>query len=156
MEKAAYYRFAGRDLGLRFMLDRSISVMDKTAAGGQQIDEDFENQVGEYVGSVTYVEELNKRAHNYGVLKGYAQVLESIEAGTPIEKIAQDLQDALNQKVASASFPAPETDEELASLQDEMVKGAAEAIGSFADIDPTSEEVLSTAIDLVAAHLEAE
>ena len=45
---------------------------------------------------------------------------------------------------------------ELEAFQNELVKGAAEAIGGFAGLDPTSEEVLSTAIDLVSAHFDSE
>jgi hypothetical protein len=156
MEKNAYYRFAGRDLGLRFMLNQSAGELQKTAASGQEVNEEFAQEVNEFAGSLTYVDELTKRAHNYGMLSGFQQVIDAIESGMESEKIASFLQDAISTKLASAMLPTPETDEEATSFQDEMVKGAAEAIASFAGLDPSSDEVLDAAIDLVTSDMESE
>lgn len=151
MEKKAYYRFAGRDLGTRAALAHLVDEMDKTA----EVDEGVVDAAIELSESMDYMDELTKKAYNAGLLAGFQQVRDAIEAeGADIEKIAEQLGDVLDTKTASATLPIAETEEESAEFLSEMVKGAAESLSALiATEEDSDEDILKVAEAVVAEAL---
>lgn len=150
MNKTALYRNSGRDIGFRFAIEQLGGELSKTADADPESIKSI-NLANE---SLEYTDMVTKCAHNTGTINAFQMVLDVLEKGASVEELKSNLSSAIEAKVASTVFPASESEEETLQLQEEMVKGAAEAIGSVSGLDPTSESVLNTAIDLVVEAME--
>jgi hypothetical protein len=154
MDKEAFYRYAGRDLGLRAKTDDLVDqAQSKTASFGEDEIAGIQDQVL----GLTYVDELQKIAENRGVARGINAVLETIgDMQEPtVEKVAAAAEDAFDAVISGAFAPQAETEKEAQTLQDEMVYGCAEAIGALHGVDPSSDQVMKVAVNLVAQELDA-
>ena len=153
-DKQAFYRFAGRELGLRTIVRSAADQIDKTAAAGQAVDADHERQVAEYAGSLGYTNELQKIARKAGQLEAYQQVSNLIATGAGLNKIAENLAGVLD-KAAQFGAPLPANEGEMAEFQNQMVAGVAETLGTTSGLDPNSPAVLDRAIGIVSSYLGA-
>lgn len=153
MDKTAFYRYAGRDVALRAHTnDLAEQINEKTA----NFDKTAVAEVNDQLGGLQYVDELQKIAESRGAARAYASVVNAVDQmeEPTAEKVASHAEEAFNSVAQGANPPQPETEKEAQTAQDEMVYGCAEALGSLTGQDPESDQILKTAVDLVANELE--
>lgn len=153
MEPQDFYYYAGRDLGVRYMSTAGADEIDKTASAGEEINEDYADQIDDFLGSVDYVDTLQKVARADGAAEAYAMVLEMLEAGEDLDKVAEALEDALEASDEVTPLPMPMDEQEKVACQDAMIIGVAEAMAQLAGVDADDPEVLEQAAALVASEL---
>jgi len=150
MDKISFYRLAGRDLGLRFVV--AMSPNDKTASA-EQIE-----QMSEIEAVHEYSDELQKIAYRGGVLEGYDTVLKALESGMQPAKIAAFLKSAMDEglnTLGPKEAPAEEGAEEIGpdDVEAHLVMGVAESIGAALNQDPESPEIIQAAVEVVHNEL---
>lgn len=148
MNKVAYCRLFGRELGSRAFANQRGEKLEKQAdnASEQEV-----AQVNSLINDLQFREMKEKLAFNDGAYEMLSEFEEAIEKGASANEIKSKVQEA--KKELEKQAMAPTNEEENEQMFDAMVKGAAEQTAMLAGQNEVTEDTLSAARDLVAKEL---